>query len=98
MNRDRVLHSCTLTIPSMAWQAWGNAGIIFANGEEQATNRRLSNPAFFRADLLGVTHAIVLDLSECGFWVLFVLRSRVFIFKGGVRVHSGSRCFRSWSG
>lgn len=64
----------------MAWQAWGNAGIIFANGEEQATNRRLSNPAFFRADLLGVTHAIVLDLSECVFLVLFgfVVRLRVF--------------------
>lgn len=45
-------------------QVWGNTGIIFANGEEQATNRRLSNPAFFRGDILERTHTIVLDLSE----------------------------------
>lgn len=51
--------------PHPGHQAWGNTGIIFANGQEQATNRRLSSPAFFRADLLGLTHAIILDLSEC---------------------------------
>ncbi len=45
-------------------QCWGNTGIIFANGEAQATNRRLSNPAFFRADILEWTHTIILDLAE----------------------------------
>jgi hypothetical protein len=45
-------------------QCWGNTGIIFANGEAQGTNRRLSSPAFFRADILEWTHSIILDLSE----------------------------------
>jgi hypothetical protein len=48
----------------ICFQCWGNTGIIFANGEAQATNRRLSSPAFFRADILERTHSIILDLTE----------------------------------